>query len=85
MFLDTNIIIDLFRFGKGSERFQKIFEQIEDEALFISVFQMGEVSDWSLANGIDPSEPIENIKKMVNIVPLSEDICVLGSRIKHNN
>lgn len=83
MFLDTNIIIDLFRFGKGSERFQKIFEQIEDEALFISIFQIGEITDWSLANGIDPSEPIGNIKKMVNIVPLSEDICVQASRIKH--
>jgi len=83
MFLDTNIIIEMFRFGKGTEKFQKIYEQIEDEALFISAFQIGEIADWSLANGINPLEPIENIKKMANIVPLSEDICILGSKMKH--
>jgi predicted nucleic acid-binding protein len=83
MFLDTNIIIEMFRFGKGTDEFKRIFEQIEDEVLFISIFQMGEIADWSLANGIDPSEPIGKVKKMANIVPLSEDICVQGSRIKH--
>ncbi len=84
MFLDTNIIIDMFRFGKGTERFRKIFKQIEDEALFISIIQIGEIADWSLANEIDPSEPIKYLKEMVNIVPLSEDICIQGSKIKYD-
>ncbi len=83
MFLDTNIIVDIFRNDEESKKFQKIFELIENEPLFISVFQMGEISDWSLMNKIDPVEPIEFLKKTVNIIPLNEDICIEASKIKY--
>ena len=83
MFLDTNIIVDIFRYDEESKKFQKIFELIENEPLFISVFQIGEISDWSLLNKIDPAEPIEFLKKTVNIIPLSEDICIEASEIKY--
>ena len=83
MFLDTNIIVDIFRYDEESKKFQKIFELIENEPLFISVFQIGEISDWSLFNKIDPAEPIEFLKKTVNITPLSEDICIEASKIKY--
>ena len=84
MFLDTNVIVDIFRFDEESKNFQKIFELIKDEPLFISIFQIGEISDWSLVNKIDPDEPLEFLKKTMNIIPLSEEICLEASKIKYN-
>ncbi len=84
MFLDTNVIVDIFRFDEESKNFQKIFELIKDEPLFISIFQIGEISDWSLVNKIDPGEPLEFLKKTMNIIPLSEEICLEASKIKYN-
>ena len=82
MFLDTSIIVDIFRYDEESKNFQKIFELIKDEPLFISVFQIGEISDWSLQNKIDPNEPVEFLKRTMNIIPLNEDICLEASKIK---
>jgi len=83
MFLDTSIIIDIFRYDEESKNFQKIFELIKDEPLFISIFQIGEISDWSLQNKIDPIEPLNFLKKTMNIIPLSEEICLEASKIKY--
>ncbi len=82
MFLDTSIIVDIFRYDEESKSFQKIFELIKDDPLFISIFQIGELSDWSLQNKIDPKEPIEFLKRTMNIIPLNEDICMEASKIK---
>ncbi|UCG70911.1 MAG: PIN domain-containing protein [Thermoplasmata archaeon] len=82
MFLDTSIIVDIFRYDEKDKNFQKIFELIKDDPLFISIFQIGEISDWSLLNRIDPIEPLKQLKKTMNIIPLSEDICLDASRIK---
>ena len=56
---------------------------IKDEALFISVIQIGEISDWCLKNDIDPIERVSQLKRIVNIVPLSEKMCFDGSKINH--
>ena len=82
MFLDTNIIIEIFRARRNSSRFKEIYKHIQDEQLFISIFQLGEMSDWSLANNIEPLEPVKALKELVNIVPLTEDICLDASNIK---
>jgi predicted nucleic acid-binding protein len=84
MFLDTSIIVNIFQFEEESKNFQKIFELIKDDPLFISIFQIGEISDWSLLNKIDPNEPLEFLKKTMNIIPLSEDICLEASKIKYD-
>ncbi len=84
MFLDTSVIVDIFRFDEESKSFQKIFELIKDEPLFISIFQIGEISDWSLVNKIDPAKPLEFLKKTMNMIPLSEEICLEASKIKYN-
>ncbi|UCE38733.1 MAG: PIN domain-containing protein [Thermoplasmata archaeon] len=83
MFLDTSIIVDIFRYDEDSKNFQKIFELIKDEPLFISIFQIGEITDWSLLNNIDPAGPLGFLKKTMNINPLSEDICLDASKIKY--
>ena len=83
MFLDTSIIVDIFRYEEDNKNFQKIYELIKDEPLFISIFQIGEISDWSLMNKIDPIEPLEFLKKTMNIIPLNESICLEASKIKY--
>ena len=84
MFLDTSIIIELFRSDKNGKKFNAIYEVIEDETLFISIFQFAEISDWCLKNNIDPAEPPRYLKDLVNVIHLNEDICIEASRIKYN-
>lgn len=55
---------------------------MENEQLFISLIQLGEISDWCLKNNIDPLQRISKLKDIVNITPLDEDICIEGSKIK---
>jgi predicted nucleic acid-binding protein len=85
MFLDTSIVVEIFRGGENTKTFQDIYEMVKEELLFISVIQIGEISDWCLKNGIDPTERVSQLKHIVNIIPLSEKICLEGSRIKYNN
>ena len=82
MFLDTTIVVEVLRSRRESERFGRILEAIEDDPLFISMLQLAELSDWCLENSIDLSEWISRLKGIVGVVPLSEDICLEGSRIK---
>jgi len=83
MFLDTSVIIEIFRSGKSTKQFEDIYQLIKDEPLFISIIQMGEISDWCLKNDIEPAERITRLKRILNIIPLSETICLEGSKIKY--
>ena len=83
MFLDTSIIIEIFRHDKQSKLFNQIYDHIQEEPLYISVLQIGELSDWCLHNNIDPEKRIATLKPILNIVPLSEDLCIEGSKIKN--
>ena len=82
MFLDTTILIDIFVYKDDSKEFQRIFECVKDEILYISVIQIGEISDWCLKNDLSALEFILRIKKIVNVVPLTEKICLDGSKMK---
>ncbi len=84
MFLDTSIIIEIFRNNEKSDIFKKIFDLIKDESLFISIIQLGEISDWCLKNNIEPKKRVSILKQILNIVPLNEKICLEGSMIKFN-
>lgn len=83
MFLDTSIIIEIFRSEKHTKEFGKIYELIKDEPLFISIIQIGEISDWCLKNSVDPAKRTASLKSILNIIPLSEKICLEGSQIKY--
>ena len=41
MFLDTSIIIEIFRNDKNSKKFQDIYTYIKEEPIFISIIQIG--------------------------------------------
>ena len=83
MFLDTSVIIEIFRSGKSTKQFEDMYQLIKDEPLFISIIQIGEISDWCLKNDIEPAERITRLKRILNIIPLSEKICFEGSKIKY--
>jgi len=84
MFLDTSVIIEIFRSEKSSKTFGEIYELIKDEPLFISVIQIGEISDWCLKNNIDPEKRMSKLRQLLNIIPLSEKLCFEGSQVKFN-
>jgi predicted nucleic acid-binding protein len=83
MFLDTSIIVEIFRNDKNSKKFQDIYMSIRDEPIFISIIQIGELSDWCLKNHIDPEKRISKLKQIVNVIPLNEKICYNAAHIKY--
>ena len=83
MFLDTSVIIEIFRNDRNSKTFQDIYTYIKDEPIFISIIQIGELSDWCLKNRIDPEKRITKLKQILNVIPLNEKICYEAAHIKH--
>ena len=83
MFLDTSIIIKIFRNEKQTKTFQDIYKYIKEEPLFISLVQIGELSDWCLKNHIDPEKRINKLKQILNVIPLNEKICYDAAQIKY--
>ena len=83
MFLDTSIIIEIFRSEKHTKTFQDIYKYIKEEPLFISLVQIGELSDWCLKNHIDPEKRINKLKQILNVIPLNEKICYDAAQIKY--
>ena len=83
MFLDTSALIGLFANELESQRFQNLFRMTMGEHLYISVVQMGEISDWCIRNGHDISELINALKKLVNVLPINEIICLKASHLKN--
>ena len=58
MFLDTSAIVELFKNEPKSQRFQELFNIIGSEPLYISIAQLGEITDWCFKNGHDISDLI---------------------------
>jgi len=83
MFLDTSVIVELMRGGKDCPRTEKILGYIENELLFISVIQLGEINDWGIANCSDAATRISQLKDIVHIIPMNEEISIEASAIKH--
>ena len=83
MFLDTSIIIEIFSNDQKTKTFQEIYKHIKDEPLFISLIQIGEISDWCLKNNLDPEKRITKLKQILNVIPLNEKICYEAAHIKY--
>ncbi len=82
MFIDTSILIEILISKEGSTEFNEILKYVKDEPIFISMIQIGEICDWCLKNDIDPKNRILMVKEIANIIPLNENICTEGSKIK---
>ena len=82
MFIDTTVLIDLFRYDRDDENLKSILDEIGDESLYISQVQVAEISDYCVMQGENPEETLSLVKEYVNIVPLFEEMCLDGARIK---
>jgi len=82
LLIDTSTVIEILRNPKSSDRFKLVKEQIRNEELYMLIIQLAELSDWCIRNSVPPTERIEAVKQFGNIVPLDEDMCLEGSRIR---
>ena len=82
MLLDTSTVIEILRHPKTSERFRLVKEQIRAEEVYMLVIELAELSDWCIRNRVPATERIEAVKQFANIVPVDEEICLEGSKIK---
>ena len=82
MFLDTSALLGLFENEPESQEFQDIFRMTMGEPMYISIIQMGEVSDWCIRNGHDVSDLMNTVNKLVNVLPVNEIICLKASQTK---
>lgn len=83
MFADTSVLIEVLISKPSSTTFYEIYEYIEEENIFISVVQLGEISDWCFRNNEDRTKIIPEIKEIVEILELNEKIVLDASKIKH--
>jgi predicted nucleic acid-binding protein len=84
MFIDTSILIDIIIHRRDSKEIQRILKIVRNRPMYISVLQFGEYSDWCYKKGRNPELYLQKIKKLVNVVKITEEICLEGSRIKDN-
>jgi len=82
MLLDTSTIVEILRHSRTSDRFKLIKEQLGSEELYVLMVQLAELSDWCIKNRVSPRDRIEAVKRFANIVPLDEEVCLEGSKIK---
>jgi len=82
LLIDTSTIIEILRHRRTSGRFRLIKDHIGAEELYVLVIQLAELSDWCIENRVSPRERVDGVKKFANIIPLDEEICLEGSRIK---
>jgi predicted nucleic acid-binding protein len=85
MFLDTSVLIEIFRSPSESMRYGKIETILQaEENLYVSIVQFAEITSWCLANGVAPDEPIGLIQEIAGVMPLSIDICRRASELRHS-
>jgi len=84
MFLDTSVLIELLITEKDSALFFEIYDNIKDEPNFMSMIQVGEISDWCLKNAIEPKDTLSRLKEITEMIPINEDILFEGSSIKYD-
>lgn len=83
MFLDTSILIELYVLARGPGFADRIVEMIENEQMFISEVQLGEISDWCYRLDLGMPSHINKIKGFVDIVPVNEIIILKASHMKN--
>lgn len=81
MFLDTTVIVEILR--GNTEVISYVEKVAEREPLMFSIVQVGELADWCYSNNFDPSKVLDEVKDMATVVGVTEEICLEGSRIKH--
>jgi predicted nucleic acid-binding protein len=80
MFLDTTVLVDILR---GDQKIKDYIEKIaKKEQLLFSIVSIGELSDWSYSNKLDPNSVVSNVKSAAIAINISEKMCLDGSKFK---
>ena len=83
MLLDTSVIIEILRHPKSSQEFRSIQKHIGAEEVYVLIAELAELSDWCILNNAPVRERVEQVKRLANVIPLDEEICLEGSRLKN--
>lgn len=83
MLIDTSVIIQLLTQTRGSVIITGIRGSLGDEEIVVSILELAELSDWCLQNKSPVSERIGAVEKFANVIPLDEETCLEGSKIKY--
>jgi len=83
MLVDTSAIVEILRHSRTSNEFKVIQEHIGAEEVYMLVVQLGELSDWCIAYRRPVKERVEAVKNLANIIPVDEEICLEGSKLKN--
>lgn len=83
MFIDTNILISLFIGDGRKDIVKEILTHIKGRPLFCSILQLSEIADWCIKENASISEAMSNVKKVVQVIDLNENICIEGAKIKY--
>ncbi len=83
MLLDTSAIIEVLRHPKSSQEFRSIQKLVGAEEVYILITELAELSDWCILNNAPVRERVEQVKKLANVIPLDEEICLEGSMLKN--
>jgi len=82
VFLDTSVIIEVFRRRNDPEFLQRVERIVGDGELFVSIVQLAEVADWAVRNKLPPKERVAAVKEFARVVPLDERICLDAAETK---
>jgi predicted nucleic acid-binding protein len=82
LFLDTSVLVEIFRNEEDSRRYNKILSAMGDEVAYISAIQLAELADWAIRNKESPQNMVTLVKESTRIVPLNEQICLDAALIK---
>ena len=82
MFLDTSIIIEILAGRKGSTVKEEVFAAIGASPLYFSAVQFAEIADICMNNGEDAEKRIRQVKDIVSVTSLDDNICLQAAAIK---
>jgi len=82
MFLDTSVVVEFFTGRDVSNLLDHIPDAIDDEELYISLYQMAEIADWCHGCGLDPIPIIRDLREVITVVTPTEETMLRASRTK---
>ena len=82
MFLDTSIVVEIFKNEPDTKKFEEIFKIIDAEPLYVSVAQIGEIASWCIREGYDVADRVNILKKIAKVVDVNDLICIKASMMK---
>ena len=79
MLLDTSALVAIFTSKKAADRIER---EVKDTELYISHVQIAELADWATRSGVPAADRIDSVEQMVNVAPLTNEICLGAASIK---